>query len=46
MNILELYLKFSEEVVEILETYLQCAHLHLVVKNIQTLSQRRFNHFQ
>lgn len=46
MNILELYLKFSEEVVEILETYLQSAHLHLAVKNIQTPSQRRFNHFQ
>lgn len=46
LNILELYLKFSEEVVEILETYLQSAHLHLVVKTIQTLSQRCFNHFQ
>lgn len=46
MNILELYLKFSEEVMEILETYLQSAYLHLAVKNIQTLSQRCFNHFQ
>lgn len=35
MNILELYLKFSEEVVEILETYLQFTHLHLVVRNIK-----------
>lgn len=35
INILELDLKFSEEVVEILETYLQSAHLHLVVRDIK-----------
>lgn len=46
MNILELYLQFSEEVVEISGTYLQSAQLHLVVKNILTLCHKCFNPFQ
>ena len=46
MNILELYLKFSEEVVEILGTYLQSTQLHLADKNILTLCHKCFNPFQ
>lgn len=45
VNILELYFKFSEELVEVLGTDLQSTELHLVVKNTPILCHRCFNPF-